>query len=82
MVKKTDKKKTIKLLDQLFQIHKVYKNMENNKKRVFISEKCEPIFSELETLGIGRAFSETFLCYGDEFLSYEWGIGWDRMRNI
>jgi len=59
-----EKKEVKRILDQLFEIHKVYKNTENNARHIMIDEKCEPLFVRLESLEVARGFSETFLVFG------------------
>jgi len=77
----TKKAKIRKYLDKLFELHKVYAKQKENGKRVKISDVCEGLFVGLEKLGVSRVFSETFLCYGDDFLRAQFGVGWEKMKS-
>jgi len=64
------------LLDKLFKLHKIYARQKNNAKRIRVADACEPVFLELKKLGVSRGFSEVFLCYGNRFLLFEFGVEW------
>lgn len=74
------KNKIAKLLNRLFKMHEHYKSVEDNDYKIQVFDICEPILLELEGLGVKRSFSETFLAFGDEFLVFEFGLGWDKLK--
>lgn len=55
------------LFQKLKEGHRYYEHGDNDY-RIRLSEACEPIFVELETLGVARHFSESLLIWGKEFV--------------
>ncbi len=70
------------ILDNLFEIHLFYKSNKKTKLRNKIIRKCEPLFIQLEKLGVSRSFSSTFLVFGDRFLISEFGYNWEQLRRL
>ncbi len=73
-------KKIILILDELYQISEIYKNSKNNKQKIMIFIKCEPLFLILEKLKIPKSFSKTFVAYGNEFLVSEFGMDYEKWK--
>jgi len=71
-----------KILDHLFEIHLFYKDHKKTNLRNRIIKKCEPLFIQLEDLGVSRPFSTTFLVFGDRFLVSEFGYKWEVLRRL
>jgi hypothetical protein len=61
--------KILVLLGKLKKASDTYLRQTDNEKRIRIYQACEFLFKELEELKIPRAFSEAYLCYGDEFIN-------------
>lgn len=74
------KKETIKLLNRIYKMSAHYKSSTNNDYRLYVLDICEPVLARLEKFNVHRAFSETLLAYGDEFLMSEFGVTWGEMR--
>lgn len=78
--KKVKREKIVKLLNKLMKAHEFYVAVDDNDYRIKAFEICEPVLEQLEALGVKRAFTETLLAYGDEFLVFEFGVGWDKVK--
>ncbi len=61
----------IERIKQIFQKlkegHRYYEHGDN-AYRIKLTDACEPLFTELETLGVARHFSESLLIWGKEFV--------------
>ena len=78
--KNLKREKIVKLLNKLMSAHEFYIAVDDNDYRLEAFEICDPLLKRLEGLGVKRAFSETLLAYGDEFLVFEFGVGWDKIK--
>lgn len=61
------KEKIKKFFEKIKEAHKYYVSGDNDY-RIRLSNALEPIFKNLETLGVERSFSETLLISGKEFV--------------
>jgi translation initiation factor IF-1 len=56
------------LFNRIKKAHTFYKAGDNDlRSRLF--DACEPIFKELEVLGVERSFTESLLVFGKEFVA-------------
>ena len=72
MKKNIDKKK-IEYLKKLKEVSDLYLDSSNDIQ-IELFEASKYIIDELSLLGVGRVWSETYLCYGDKFLMREYGF--------
>lgn len=52
-----------------------------NRKREKIMDNCKFIIDYMVDMGVDRSFIETFICYGDDFLVKEIGMGFTEFKN-
>ena len=69
-------------MDRVFNLHEFYVEQTTEEGRGKIIKGARPLIERLAALNVKTVFSETVLIFGDEFLTFEFGVSWDKMRKL